>query len=235
MEGWVRETQAREVQAREGSSEHGALLQIKGLSVRRQNHDVLRAISLEIHSRERVSIEGAIGSGKSTLLWAIMGLIERQAGEIQIFSKPCVSEPDFAQVRGHIALMFQDPDDQLIGPTVLEDLEFGPLNLGVDRRQSRDRAREVLSQLGIEALAERAVGTLSGGQKRLVALAGVMALEPRLLLLDEPTASLDRAAAERMVEVLASLPCALVLASHDPLCIEALSTRRLTLREGALA
>jgi cobalt/nickel transport system ATP-binding protein len=132
-------------------------------------------------------------------------------------------------------LMFQDSDDQLIGPTVLEDVEFGPLNMGIEREEGRRRAVAALAALRVSALADRAIRSLSGGQKRLVALAGLIALQPRLLLLDEPTASLDAVSASHIIEALDNLPCAMLLVSHDPICVQALSTRRLLLCEGVLS
>lgn len=212
-----------------------ALLKIRALSVCREGREVLRSVSLQVGSGERVSIEGPIGSGKTTLLWSAMGLVERSAGEIVVFGSSCRSERDFVRVRGQIALMFQDSDDQLIGPTVLEDVEFGPLNMGIEREEGRRRAVAALAALRVSALADRAIRSLSGGQKRLVALAGLIALQPRLLLLDEPTASLDAVSASHIIEALDNLPCAMLLVSHDPICVQALSTRRLLLCEGVLS
>lgn len=219
----------------DGIASGDTLLQIRGLSVCREGHEVLRSVSLQVGSTERVSIEGPIGSGKTTLLWSAMGLVERTAGEVVVFGSSCRSEGDFVSVRGQIALMFQDSDDQLIGPTVLEDVEFGPLNLGIDREESRRRAMAALAALRVSALADRAIRFLSGGQKRLVALAGLIALQPRLLLLDEPTASLDAVSASHIIEALDSLSCAMLLVSHDQRCVQALSTRRLLLDEGVLS
>ena len=209
------------------------MLRLNDLRVDRGGQRILDGLSLLVSADDRVVIEGSIGVGKSSLLWAIIGLIE-SSGTIEIFDHHCRVEADFAPLRGRVALLFQDPDEQLIGPTVLEDVQFGPLNRGVDEVSALRRAHTALSQLGIDDLANRSVRSLSGGQKRLVALAGLLSMDPELWLLDEPTAGLDAVTAQLVIRTLAELQRPMVLVSHDPECIKALGTRRCHLQQGRL-
>ena len=208
------------------------LLSLRNLVVRRGSRPVLNGVSLDVRDDERVIIRGGIGVGKTTLLMAALGLVDHISGDIVLMNHPCSNEAAFAEARKDIGLLFQDPDDQLIGPTVLEDVEFGPLNLGWTPERAHRAADDALTQVGIEELAERPVHELSGGEKRLVALAGLLAMSPRLLLLDEPTASLDESTASRILAILSETRLPMLIATHDPICIEALSTRSVYLRNG---
>lgn len=208
------------------------VLTIEDLEVCRGGRSVLRAVTLEIAAGERLVIEGQVGAGKSSLMLALMGLIGISGGEIRWWDRPCRQESDFVRIRGSIGLLFQDPDDQLIGPTVLEDVEFGPLNLGRTPAQAHALAESALDRLGLEALASRPTHDLSGGEKRLVAIAGLLAMTPQVLLLDEPTAGLDATTADRVLDLLRSLEVTLVIATHDLRAVAHLGTRRGVLREG---
>jgi cobalt/nickel transport system ATP-binding protein len=210
------------------------VLRLNDLRVDRSGNRILNGLGLVVQAADRVVIEGSIGAGKSSLLWAIIGLIESSAGTIEILGRRCRAEADFAPLRGRVALLFQDPDEQLIGPTVLEDVQFGPLNRGVDEVSALRRAHTALSQLGIDDLANRSVRSLSGGQKRLVALAGLLSMDPELWLLDEPTTGLDAVAAQLVIRTLAESQRPMVLVSHDTECIKALATRRCRLQAGLL-
>jgi len=195
---------------------------------------VLHGIDLDVSLGERVVVRGGIGVGKTTLLLAALGLIEHDSGEISLINERCRRDAEFSKFRGEVGLLFQDPDDQLIGPTVLEDIEFGPLNLGWSAERAHEAADVALAQVGLDELAERPVHELSGGEKRLVALAGLLAMSPKLLLLDEPTASLDESTARRLLDILRSSSLSMLIASHDPLCIKALATRSVMLQGGTL-
>lgn len=210
------------------------LLSFKNVVVRRATRTVLNGIDLEVGHGERVAVRGGIGVGKTTLLLAALGLIEYDSGEISLMNQPCRKDAEFSKFRGEVGLLFQDPDDQLIGPTVLEDIEFGPLNLGWDAERAHEAADRALAQVGLDGLADRPVHELSGGEKRLVALAGLLAMSPKLLLLDEPTASLDESTSRRLLEILRSSSLSMLIATHDPLCIEALATRSVVLQGGKL-
>jgi len=210
------------------------LLCFKNVIVRRGGRTVLHGIDLDVSLGERVVVRGGIGVGKTTLLLAALGLIEHDSGEISLINERCRRDAEFSKFRGEIGLLFQDPDDQLIGPTVLEDIEFGPLNLGWSAERAHEAADVALAQVGLDELAERPVHELSGGEKRLVALAGLLAMSPKLLLLDEPTASLDESTARRLLDILRSSSLSMLIASHDPLCIKALATRSVMLQGGTL-
>jgi len=210
------------------------LLSFKNVIVRRGARTVLHGIDLDVSLGERVVVRGSIGVGKTTLLLAALGLIEHDSGEISLVNERCRRDAEFSKFRGEIGLLFQDPDDQLIGPTVLEDIEFGPLNLGWSAERAHEAADVALAQVGLDELAERPVHELSGGEKRLVALAGLLAMSPKLLLLDEPTASLDESTARRLLDILRSSSLSMLIASHDPLCIKALATRSVMLQGGTL-
>lgn len=210
------------------------LLCFKNVIVRRGGRTVLHGIDLDVSLGERVVMRGGIGVGKTTLLLAALGLIEHDSGEISLINERCRRDAEFSKFRGEIGLLFQDPDDQLIGPTVLEDIEFGPLNLGWSAERAHEAADVALAQVGLDELAERPVHELSGGEKRLVALAGLLAMSPKLLLLDEPTASLDESTARRLLDILCSSSLSMLIASHDPLCIKALATRSVMLQGGTL-
>lgn len=211
-----------------------ALLTMRNVALRRSGRSVLEGVDLDVREGERVVILGGIGAGKTTLLMAALGLLPHDAGEIGLLGQACRSEADFAPLRGAVGLAFQDPDDQLIGPTVLEDVEFGPLNLGWDARRAHAAAHDALAQVGVEGLADRPVHELSGGEKRLVALAGLLAMSPRLLLLDEPTASLDERSAQQLLQILRSSGLSMLVATHDPHCVERLGTRCVRLEGGLI-
>jgi cobalt/nickel transport system ATP-binding protein len=187
---------------------------------------VLRDFSFTLHAGERAALLGPNGAGKTTLLHVMVGLLRPQAGSIEAFGETRRKERDFHAVRARAGLLFQDSDDQLFCPTVLEDVAFGPLNLGAGPAQAEATARETLAMLELGDLAPRVTYKLSGGQKRMVALAAVLAMRPEVLLLDEPTNALDAATRERLIAVLSRLPQAMVLASHDGDFIDRLATRR---------
>jgi cobalt/nickel transport system ATP-binding protein len=176
---------------------------------------VLRGIDFHLAEGQRVALLGANGAGKSTLLMLLVGLLRPQGGEVLFRGRPCRGEEDFHLVRQEVGLLFQDPEDQLFCPTVEEDVAFGPLNLGLSHQEAARRAEEALRDLGIAHLAPRPVQKLSGGEKRLVALAGLLAMRPRVLLLDEPTAGLEEAARERLLRCLNHGGLGYVVVSHD--------------------
>jgi len=158
---------------------------------------------------------GPNGSGKTTLLHLIMGLAKPVSGKIEIFGKPVKEEKDFRHVRQRIGLLFQDADDQLFSPTVLEDVAFGPLNLGKSKDEAKAIAQKTLASLGLAGFEERITYKLSGGEKRLVSLAAVLAMAPEVLLLDEPSTGLDASMEKRIIEILTGLKLSYILASHN--------------------
>lgn len=197
-------------------------------------HPVLDGVDFALNAGERVALLGANGSGKTTLLHVMVGLIRPKAGTVHAFGRERRAEADFVEVRARAGLLFQDADDQLFCPTVAEDVAFGPLNLGKSKAEARDIVHATLERLGLAPLGNRVTHKLSGGQKRLVSLAAVLAMEPEALLLDEPTNALDEATRERLMDILAGLPQAMVIVSHDREVVESLATRRVVLENGAL-
>jgi cobalt/nickel transport system ATP-binding protein len=195
---------------------------------------VLAGCDLRIAPGERVGLVGPNGSGKSSLLALVMGLVRPAAGRVEVFGQARAAEADFHAIRGRAGLLFQDPDDQLFCPTVAEDVAFGPLNLGLARDGARRVVAETLAELGLTGYEDRITYKLSGGEKRLVALATVLAMKPELLLLDEPTAGLDDEAERRVCEVLVRLPQAMLIVSHDHPFLQRLATRTLRLVRGRL-
>ncbi len=195
---------------------------------------VLDGVDLTVASGERLGLLGANGAGKSTLLRLMLGLLRPRAGTIVAFGRARRAEKDFREVRRRAGLVFQDPDDQLFCPTLWDDVAFGPANLGWPRQRIDAAVTATLAALGIEHLRHRTPHHLSGGEKRLAALAAVLAMEPEVLLLDEPTAGLDDDARDRLLDVLAALPQAMIVAAHDPGLHDRLRVRRLALREGRL-
>jgi cobalt/nickel transport system ATP-binding protein len=195
---------------------------------------VLSDCSLRLQSAERVALTGPNGSGKSTLFALIVGLLRPTAGRVEVFGKVRARESDFHEVRRRVGMLFQDSDDQLFCPTVAEDVAFGPLNLGKQREEVAHIVHQTLDALGLSGYEARITYKLSGGEKRLVALATVLAMEPDVLLLDEPTAGLDDDAAERVAVILRNLPQTMLVASHDYRLLGGLFTRQLRLDHGRL-
>ena len=185
---------------------------------------VLRGCNFRLDPGQRVALVGPNGSGKTTLLHLIVGLLRPTSGRIEAFGRVRQAEADFHEVRCRAGLLFQDSDDQLFCPTVAEDIAFGPLNLGQSRGEVRRTVGETLARLGLSDYADRVTHKLSGGEKRLVALATVLAMRPEVLMLDEPAAGLDIEATDRLVEVLAELPQAMVIVSHDQSFLERTTT-----------
>jgi cobalt/nickel transport system ATP-binding protein len=183
---------------------------------------------------QRVALVGANGSGKTTLLHLIVGLLRPTAGELYAFGKTRRHEHDFHEVRQRAGLLFQEADDQLFCPTVAEDVAFGPLNLGKPRPEVRQIVADTLAALELTGYEHRVTYKLSGGEKRLVALATVLAMQPEVLLLDEPTAGLDDEATQRLVELLGRLPQAMLIASHDRAFLEETTSLTRELRAGRI-
>ncbi len=176
---------------------------------------VLDKLSLKFFRYDRIGLMGPNGSGKTTLFHIIMGLLKHTSGSIEIFGKPVTKENEFDEVRRKIGLLFQDADDQLFSPTVLEDVAFGPLNLGISRNEAVDIAKKTLESLDLAGFEDRITYKLSGGEKRLVSLATILAMEPEVLLLDEPTAGLDDKTKAKLIGILSNLDLSFILISHE--------------------
>ncbi|MBD1883037.1 ABC transporter ATP-binding protein [Microcoleus vaginatus] len=195
---------------------------------------VLRGISFTLHPGERVALLGLTGAGKSTLLENLIGLKMPQSGEIRVQGKK-LEEATLSQARRQIGFCFQDANDQLFMPTILEDVTFGPRNYGVPPGVARDRALSLLDEFGLVEFANRSAHELSGGQRRLAALAAILALEPAILILDEPTNGLDPSWRRHLAKVLSQLPIEVILiASHNLNWIGKTTQRALVLADGEI-
>ena len=173
----------------------------------------LQGLSIRLHEGEKLALLGANGSGKSTLMLHLSGCLSAASGEVLLHGEPVGS--DLGRLRGAVGMIFQEPDDQLFMPTVAEDTAFGLVAGGMDSGCARKEALQMLERLSISHLAERPPHRLSGGEKRLVALAGILVMNPAVVVLDEPSASLDPRGRRRVTELLQELKKPLLLASHD--------------------
>jgi cobalt/nickel transport system ATP-binding protein len=176
---------------------------------------VLSQLDFTFLAGQRIGLFGPNGSGKTTLLHIMMGLVRPQAGTIIYKGREVCSEREFRDVRRGIGMLLQNADDQVIYPTVLDDVAFGPLNRGLPADAARELAERTLVLLGLDGFADRLAHRLSGGEKKLVSLAGVLAMEPEALLLDEPTAGLDPETRDRLVAILTRLAKPMIIISHD--------------------
>ncbi len=193
----------------------------------------LHDVSLSVAPGERVALVGPNGAGKSTLLLHFNGILQPQSGTVQV--KGLEVRPDaLGQVRAAVGLVFEDPNDQLFSPTVFEDVAFGPLYQGLSDTAVRERVTQALAAVGMEAYASRAPYYLSAGEKRRIAIATVLSMEPEILVLDDPTAGLDPRGRRRLLSLLRALPQALIVATHDLRMVAELCTRVVILDGGTV-
>jgi cobalt/nickel transport system ATP-binding protein len=196
-------------------------------------------VSFRVAAGERVALIGPNGAGKSTLLLHLAGILPdgegggHGEGEVVVFGT--VVHPDTVQeARLRVGLLFQDPDDQLFCPSVGEDVAFGPKQLGVKGDALRDRVARALSRVGLAGFEERLPHRLSGGEKKRVGLAGLLAYEPKILAFDEPTSGLDPRARRQLITVLAHLEATQILATHDLALAAETCSRTIVLDGGAI-
>jgi len=194
----------------------------------------LRGVSFELHHGESLGIVGANGAGKSTLLLHLAGVLLPSSGKIRVGDWP-VAPGTLPQVRRTVGFVFQDPDDQLFMPTVGDDVAFGPVNLGFPPDEVEASVARALERVGAASLAPRPPYRLSGGEKRAVAIASVLAMSPDVLVMDEPSAGLDPAARRRLIGLLRSFEHTKIVATHDLDLVMDVCARTLVLREGRVA
>lgn len=194
---------------------------------------VLSEVNLRVRAGETLGLAGTNGSGKTTLFRCITRL-ETPGGEIIFQGKKISGEQDFFFLRSHVGFVLQNSDNQIVFPTVLEDVLFGPLNLGLPQNEAHELAHHWLGELGIGNYGGRIVSNLSGGEKKLVALAGILAMRPILLLLDEPLNELDENARKRLLDVLRKNAAAKIIASHEHSIFRELDCEVMRLEEGTL-
>ena len=200
---------------------NGKLVEVRGLRYRYPDGtQALNGVDFHLDSGECVALLGANGSGKTTFVLHLSGLLWGQGT---------------VEVRGKAGLVFQDSDDQLFMPTVLEDVAFGPRNSGLSAEAARQRARQVLDRVGMSHVVDKAPYHLSAGEKRRVAIAGVLAMEPDLLIFDEPTTFLDPPGERELARLLRELPQAKLLVTHDVPFARSLATRAVFFEHGRVA
>jgi len=176
---------------------------------------VLDGLNFQMRKGERLGLIGPNGSGKSTFMHLLMGLIKPDSGSVRLFGQPMEGEKDFKQARKRLGFVFQNADDQLFSPTVIEDVAFGLLNNGKTAKEAVALSRKMLQALDLDGFEDRITYKLSGGEKKLVSLATVLVMEPDVLLLDEPTTGLDEQTVKRIVDLLNELDMGYVVVSHE--------------------
>ena len=191
------------------------LIKLENISFRYNSFSVLENISFELKFGEKVGLIGPNGSGKTTLLYIIMGFLKPVSGKVFIFGKERKKNKDFLEVRQKLGLLFQDSDSQLFCPTVKEDIAFGPLNLGKKREEVKEIVKKIARIFNIEHLLDRPIYKLSEGEKKIVALATVFAMDPVCYLLDEPSSGLDENTRNKLIEFLKNHVKTCLIVSHD--------------------
>ena len=209
------------------------LIEVRNLSFRYPDGvEALRGVDFVLHREETVAVFGANGSGKTTFLGHIVGLLSGE-GSVTVCGMT-VNGTNLSRVRQRVGMLFQDSDDQLFMPTIEEDVAFGPLNLGLDASVVRERVERSLAQVGLNGQRDRPPHHLSPGERRRAALAGVLAVEPEIILLDEPATHLDPPGRKALIETLRSLPQAKVVVTHEVALAEALADRAVFFKGGRI-
>ncbi len=194
----------------------------------------LRSINLAVAPGEKVALVGPNGAGKSTLLLHLNGVLGALDGSISIAGNP-VTRASLPHIRALVGLVFQDPDDQLFSPTVFDDVAFGPLHMGLPEAQVRQRVAQALAQVDMTGFEHRMPHHMSLGQRKRVAVATVLSMEPTVLALDEPSAGLDPRARRGLIELLVSLPQTMLVSTHDLQMVAEIFPRTVILAEGEVA
>ncbi|MER7998082.1 ABC transporter ATP-binding protein [Streptomyces sp. NPDC095613] len=212
-----------------------ASLEVSGLAYAYPDgHQALYGVDLTVERGERVALLGPNGAGKTTLVLHLNGILEPGAGSVAIAGLP-VAKRHLAEIRRRVGIVFQDPDDQLFMPTVREDVAFGPAAAGIRGPELAARVGAALDQVGMAEYADRPPHHLSFGQRRRVAVATVLVMEPEILVLDEPSSNLDPASRRELADLLLSLDITVLMVTHDlPYALE-LCPRAVVLSEGVIA
>jgi len=199
--------------------------------------NALDNINLKVYRGERVAVLGANGAGKSTLFKHLNGILRPLSGEVLVKGE-AITKKNVRMCREAVGIVFQDPDDQVLAPSVEEDIAFGPINMGLSRAEVEKRVKEALEMVGLKGFEERAPHHLSGGQKKLVAIAGILAMRPEVIVLDEPTAGLDPLSSARILELIMKmnreLGITLLLSTHDVDVVPYFAERVFVLHHGKL-
>ncbi len=191
------------------------IIKLEGISFAYPERPLFDRLDFEFRQGDRIGLLGPNGSGKTTLFYIMIGLLKPMLGSITALGKIRTTESDFREMREEIGFLFQDADDQLFCPTVAEDIAFGPLNLGKSKDEVHEIVEHTLGILGLKGFENRVTYNLSGGEKKLVSLATVLAMRPKALLLDEPTTGLDEDVTKRIIQVVNDIDISFVGISHD--------------------
>ena len=198
----------------------------------------LKNVNIKIRQGEKIAIMGPNGAGKSTLVSHFNGLNEPTSGHVEIDGEKIIFERDeLIKVRQKVGIVFQDPNDQLFAPTVKEDVAFGPMNLGLDYDEVEKRIRESLEMVGMSGFEEKTPHHLSGGQQKRVAIAGIIAMRPDIMILDEPTAGLDPEGVDKVLDILNNLNnegISIVISSHDIEMVNQFADKIFVLHDGEI-
>jgi len=208
------------------------MIKIEGLKIKYPDgNTAINDVTIHIKEGDTVAVIGANGAGKSTLLMSLVGIVPITEGTVMV-DDLMLEKSTLAKIRQKIGLVFQNPDDQLFMTHVYEDIAFGPRNYGASEAEVRDRVEKVMKQLDIKHLERRLPSKLSGGEKRMVAIAGVLAMDPVLMLFDEPTSFLDPRSRRNLLPVFTKLPITKVIATHDLEMAAAICNRVIILQNG---
>jgi len=188
---------------------------LKKLSYENGGKKLCCNIDLNISHKEKIAIIGPNGCGKTTLLDIIAGLKKKSSGTLELFHNIIIHKDDFKPIRNLIGYLFQNSDNQFLAPIVIDDVAFSLLSSGMNQKEALLKATMMLKDLGIEHLKDKVVYNLSGGEKKLVALAGVLVTEPKLILLDEPTSGLDYEMQLKLVKILKNIDKSIIIVSHN--------------------
>ncbi|MBD2758146.1 ABC transporter ATP-binding protein [Yimella sp. cx-573] len=210
------------------------VLDVRGLAFAYPDgHQALFGVNLHVHRGERVALLGPNGAGKTTLVLQLNGILPAGAGSVAVSGLP-VDDKNLLEVRRRVGLVFQDPDDQLFMPTVAQDVAFGPRNLGLRGNELQDRVTHALEQVGMAEYADRPPHHLSFGQRRRVAIATVLAMEPEILVMDEPSSNLDPASRREIAAIVESLDVTMLMVTHDLPYAAQLCERAVVLSDGVI-
>lgn len=192
----------------------------------------LTGISLSVHQGESVALIGPNGAGKSTLLLHLNGIL-RSDGIVKIFGRQ-IDDDNLKEIRSKIGLVFQNPDDQLFSPTVFDDVAFGPINLGYAKNEVNQLVAKALNWVDMTGYEQRSSHHLSLGEKKRIAIATVLSMNPEVLVIDEPTSNLDPRSKWALISLLKGLPITKVIAAHDLELVQALCQRAIILDQGKI-
>lgn len=196
-------------------------------------HQALFGVDLHVHRGERVALLGPNGAGKTTLVLHLNGILTAGSGTVSVSGLPVVQE-NLQEIRRRVGIVFQDPDDQLFMPTVRADVEFGPANLGLRGAALESRVLDALAKVGMTEFIDRPPHHLSFGQRRRVAVATVLAMEPEILVLDEPSSNLDPASRRELADIIRSLDVTVLMVTHDLPYAYELCPRAVVLSDGVV-